>query len=148
MSPLRPARPDDLSTLLSIDASAGPYPWPESAVRRALSSGQVWLLEVAGEGVGFLVGQCVLDEASLLHLAVEGDRQGEGHGRSLLSRWLDRLTDDGCRRCLLEVRVGNASARRLYHGLGFTEIATRPRYYRIESGFEDAVVMEKNLIDA
>lgn len=147
MSTITVAQPRDLPTLLHIDASSGPYPWPESALRRALSAEQVWLLEVAGDGVGFLVEQRVLDEASLLHLAVEGTRQGEGHGRALLMQWLGRLAHDGCRRCLLEVRVGNLTARRLYHRLGFTEIATRARYYRTDSGFEDAVVMEKVLIE-
>jgi len=48
------------------------------------------------------------------------------------------LAPEGWENGVLEVRVGNAPARALYSGLGFTEAGMRKRYY---SDGEDALIM-------
>ena len=45
---------------------------------------------------------------------------------------------------LLEVRVSNAPAIRLYEKLGFVQVGRRPRYYT--NPREDALILRKELI--
>lgn len=142
MKALQRAEPADLDTLLQLDSAAGTYPWPHTALERALEAGQVWKLAIADQTLGFLVESRVLDETTLMHLAVDGRHQGRGHARQALSGWLEQLARDGQNRCFLEVRFSNYPARHLYESLGFTKIGIRPDYYPADGGFEDAIVME------
>jgi ribosomal-protein-alanine N-acetyltransferase len=45
----------------------------------------------------------------------------------------------------LEVGEANRAARALYDGLGFRVIGRRHRYYATPAGFEDALVMRRDL---
>ena len=47
--------------------------------------------------------------------------------------------DLGAAVCTLEVRLGNAGARRLYQEFGFKPVGVRPRYYTDNA--EDALIM-------
>ena len=51
----------------------------------------------------------------------------------------------GSKKIILEVRVSNNIAYRLYDKLGFEEIGLRKKYYRLPEGREDAFVMSKSL---
>ena len=51
----------------------------------------------------------------------------------------------GSKKIILEVRITNKSAYKLYEKLGFEEIGTRKNYYRLPEGREDAFVMSKSL---
>lgn len=148
MRRLESAHREDQSRLVAIDRSAGPYPWPETALQRALDREQVMTIRVEAEAVGFLVEQRILDETTLMHLAVESSHQGQGHARWALQHWLDDLARSGQARCLLEVRDSNQSAIVLYEALGFNEIGRRRGYYTTPGGTEDARVMARSLIDA
>lgn len=141
---VRPSH-SDLALLMELDASAGPYPWPQSALERYLTREQVLTIESEGCAVGFLVEDIVLDEVSLLHLAVEHRHQGRGLAQWALMQWLEELAVAGQQRCLLEVRARNQKAIRLYHRLGFERIGNRRNYYDSLEGPEDAWVMAKPL---
>lgn len=144
---VRPSR-DQLDRLAALDRSAGPHSWPESALKRALGREQVLTIDLDGVAVGFLVEDRVLDETTLLHLAVGADHQRQGHARWALRRWLGDLAGSGQTRCLLEVRAGNTGAIRLYQSLGFEDIGRRKAYYTSPDGAEDARVMAKTLTEA
>lgn len=141
------ARASDLALLAELDASAGPYPWPQSALQRYLDREQVLTIEMDGVALGFLVDDIVLDETSLLHLVVGNLYQGRGHAHWALARWLGEQATSGQTRCLLEVRAGNETAIRLYHRLGFERVGVRKGYYEAVDGREDAWVMVKELTD-
>ena len=135
---LLPARVDDFNALVILDAQAGPHPWSVMALQQALNESRVWQLEHEAELAGFLVGESILDESSLLHLAVAQAYQGKGLARQALRHWLVQLQRLGQQRCILEVRPGNAPALAVYRSLGFTQIGQRRRYY---ADGEDALVM-------
>jgi [ribosomal protein S18]-alanine N-acetyltransferase len=78
------------------------------------------------------------DEAHVLTIGVTRTVQGGGIGTALLR---DLLAAAGPRRVLLDVRVDNAVAQRLYERHGFVPIARRRRYYQ-PSG-TDALVMAR-----
>ncbi|GGX58668.1 ribosomal protein S18-alanine N-acetyltransferase [Saccharospirillum salsuginis] len=137
----------DRDRLAAIDRSAGPHSWPETALSRALERQQVLTIEIDDDIVGFLVENRVLDETTLLHLAVGAEHQGRGHAGWALKAWLADLARSGQCRCLLEVRAGNQVAVRLYERLGFEDIGRRKGYYSSPEGAEDARVMAKRLTD-
>jgi [ribosomal protein S18]-alanine N-acetyltransferase len=86
--------------------------------------------------------------AGLMHLAGEADVQtiavargqwGRGVGSLLLTELLRRAAETGCAEILLEVRVDNDRAQRLYERFGFQPVGVRRGYYQ-PSG-TDALVM-------
>lgn len=135
------ADPASIDRVLQIDLGAGPYPWPESALRRALNAGELLLAIADGTTVGFLVSQPVLDETTLMHLAVAREYQRQGWGRQMMQGWLAQQRLSGQQRLMLEVRRSNQAAISLYRSLGFDTLGQRRGYYVSTDGVEDALVM-------
>jgi ribosomal-protein-alanine N-acetyltransferase len=90
--------------------------------------------------VGYAASWIAFDEIHLLSIAVAPDERHNGYATSLLADVVRRGREAGARRIILEVRVGNTSARTFYERRGFAVIGVRKRYY-VDTG-EDAVVME------
>jgi ribosomal-protein-alanine N-acetyltransferase len=93
--------------------------------------------EASGVLVGFAAVRVVVGEAELDAVAVEPEARRAGRGKELLVAVIDALRADGVARVGLEVRAGNAPARRLYERLGFVQEGVRRGYY--ESG-DDALL--------
>lgn len=74
-----------------------------------------------------------------MNLAVASERRRRNLATSLVRQALDEARDAQAKRALLEVRVSNEAARRLYRGLGFRETGNRKDYYR--NPVEDAILM-------
>lgn len=139
------ADPASIERVLQIDLGAGPHAWPESALRRALNAGELLLAIADGATVGFLVSQPVLDETTLMHLAVAREYQRQGWGRQMMQGWLAQQRLSGQQRLLLEVRRSNQAAISLYRSLGFDTLGQRRGYYVSTDGVEDALVMALDL---
>src|SRR5690606_9650665 len=63
-------------------------------------------------------------------IAVAPRARRRGLGRTLLLELLAEARRRGAVEVFLEVRADNPGAQSLYTGLGFVELAVRPRYYR------------------
>ena len=63
----------------------------------------------------------------LQSIAVTRQARGQGVGSMLFSNAVERATAAGARRMVLDVRVGNAGAQRLYERLGMRVLAESPR---------------------
>lgn len=96
----------------------------------------------AGDLVGALVAWHVVDEVTVVDVAVSPTRRREGHGRALVEELLVWSRAHEKRLVLLEVRASNTPARTLYGSLGFTEVNVRRGYY---GDGEDAVEMHATL---
>ena len=72
------------------------------------------------------------DDAELMTIGVERDCQRQGVATRLLAALIDQARAQGARRMLLEVRVDNAPALRLYERYGFRRMGLRKRYYQPE----------------
>ena len=83
-----------------------------------------------------------IGEAELLRIAVDPALRRGGHGRDLLRHCQDRLARMGIATLHLDVRVGNAAARRFYEGEGWKEAGLRRAYYR---DGEDAALYNREL---
>jgi ribosomal-protein-alanine N-acetyltransferase len=99
----------------------------------------------AGELVGYAILQRVLDEGTLMNIAIAHSHQGRGLGSRLLSASLAALRDRGARRCLLEARVSNKAAIALYSRHGFVDDGLRPNYYSSAGRSEHALLMSCDL---
>lgn len=118
-------------------------PWSENAFYSELMNPlSLWLVAVDGERVaGYVGSQTVLGEADMMNLAVHEEYRRRGLGRQLVQALVERLTQQGCRMLLLEVRSSNAPAIALYEQLGFRQVGRRPNYYFKPR--EDALIMRK-----
>ncbi|WP_043270008.1 GNAT family N-acetyltransferase [Streptomyces sp. CT34] len=74
-------------------------------------------------------------------IATARDQWGTGLGARLLAELLGAATDFECREVLLEVRVDNVRAQRLYERFGCEPIGFRRGYY--QPGNVDALVMRR-----
>jgi len=136
----------DLEVAAKIDAAATDHPWSYAQFAGSLLAGDdCTVLEVDGAVCGFAIFSRVLDEASLLNIAVAPDAQGSGCGRCLLEYGLDAQVKHGAALCFLEVRASNYKAQALYQSLQFTVVGERKNYYPTKSGSEDALVMRWEL---
>lgn len=151
---VEPMQAADLEAVLGIERASFRTPWSRQAFLHELERNRVAALWVArGERdrdgtagaplVGYLCLWAVADEVHVTNLAVHPDWRGEGVGRQLLGTLLAHHRTLGARRAFLEVRPGNAEARRLYDGLGFKEVGRRRGYY-VDTG-EDALLLEARL---
>lgn len=130
---LRPATPDDLAAIDSLQAASPeasqwePRSYLDQDCRVAILQGRV---------AGFLASRRVApDEREILNLAVDPAQRRKGIARALLAEELSR----GPGRWFLEVRASNTAAIGLYESAGFERCGRRPGYYRDPA--EEAIVM-------
>ncbi|WP_316607938.1 ribosomal protein S18-alanine N-acetyltransferase [uncultured Ruminococcus sp.] len=90
--------------------------------------------------VGFLAFEQIMDEGSIVEIAVSPDHRRRGIARALINEALRNCT--GLCTVFLEVREGNVPAVALYESLGFERIAIRRGYY--DKPKENAIIMRKN----
>lgn len=81
------------------------------------------------EVCGVCLVQCVLDEATLLYIAVSPQYRRQGIASLLLRHQLSDLPQQGIERFFLEVRASNVPAIAFYQALGFSSCGCRPNYY-------------------
>ena len=114
--------------------------WSELAHSRGPEATRRYLLAVEGERVVGYAGLAVQgDLGDIQTIAVARDHWGTGLGRRLLTELLQAATAFECAEVMLEVRVDNVRAQKLYERFGFEPIGFRRGYY--QPGNVDALVM-------
>ncbi|MFC1417133.1 ribosomal protein S18-alanine N-acetyltransferase [Streptacidiphilus cavernicola] len=120
--------------------SAGMF-WSELADTRH-PRGTRWYTvaeDAAGEVAGYAGLMAVGGTGDVQTIAVAEPRWGTGLGARLLTALIGQAAAVGCTELLLEVRVDNPRAQRLYERFGFQPLGVRRNYYQ-PSGV-DALVM-------
>lgn len=142
----RPMRRKDLPRVMEIERDLYPFPWSEGNFRDSLHAGySCWVIEQGGEVIGYAVLMLAADEAHVLNIAIARGWQRRGLGSALMRHLIELARGYGAREIFLEVRPSNETARRLYQGMGFNEIALRRNYYPAPDGREDAILMALTL---
>ena len=140
---LREMLVDDLEQVMKIENELFSPPWTREGFFTYLTRRDAMFLVV--EEKGEILAYCglimVLDEGDITNVAVRPDRQREGIGYFLVDSMLKMAEITGIHIVHLEVREGNATARRLYERLGFKEDGLRKNYYTDPT--ENAVLMTK-----
>lgn len=118
-------------------------PWSEKSIASELENPlSVWLVAVdGGQLIGYVGSQTVLGETDMMNLAVVPEARRQGTGRALVLALVDALTEKGSHSLMLEVRVSNTPAQKLYESLGFSQVGRRPKYY--VNPREDALILRK-----
>ena len=118
-------------------------PWSERSILSELTNPlSCWLVAMDGDQLaGYVGSQTVLGEADMMNLAVAPEARRQGTGRALVLALVDALTEKGSHSLMLEVRVSNTPAQKLYESLGFSQVGRRPKYY--VNPREDALILRK-----
>lgn len=136
----------DVPRIIEIEHLGYSHPWSEEVFRDSFRSGYgIVGLEQGERLVGYGVLAALHDEAHLLNLCVRPGSRGKGFARKLLCTLVEGARQHAMERVVLEVRVSNQAARRLYLSEGFELIGERPGYYPDGSGRENALVMALGL---
>lgn len=132
----------DLSDILSIEWQSSQFPWSEGLIKSSLNSDSGFGLFDDSSLIGFTFFSQVLDELSLLNIAIAPEYRRQGLAYDFLAACLssELVINIGC--CFLEVRESNLPAISLYKKLGFDQVGLRKNYYPINGGRETAVIMK------
>lgn len=145
---LRAADPTDADAIAAIQQDSFDDQWSADSVA-SLLLGPANLSVVAereGRLLGFLIGQCVVDTAEVLAVAVVKEARRTGWGAALLTGFERVASASGAERVILDVAADNGPALALYAARGYETVARRDRYYATgRSDPVDALVMVKNL---
>ncbi|MGA5894011.1 ribosomal protein S18-alanine N-acetyltransferase [Streptomyces venetus] len=114
--------------------------WSELAHARGPEATRKYLVaEVGGRIVGYAGLASSGEQADIQTIAVTRDQWGTGLGGRLLTELLRAATAFECAEVMLECRVDNIRAQKLYERFGFEAIGFRRGYY--QPGNVDALVM-------
>ncbi len=142
---IRKMRRGDIGQIAKIEAATFLGPWPANYFRDCQAAGHdCFVLESGGVIEAYAVMVVARRVAHLLNLCVREPLRGRGRGRRLLTFMIE-AAEGRANGLVLEVRVSNDSAIRLYRSMGFEEIGFRRQYYPTAEGREDALVMFRAL---
>lgn len=139
---IRLATEGDLADVAVLETELfGPDAWDHLALRAELDGpGRRFVVAVDEVLSGYAVSRSIGDVVDLQRIGVSPAQQRSGVATALLD---DLLAHPGeADRMMLEVSAANVAAIAFYLRNGFTDLATRPRYYRDGS---DALVMSLDL---
>lgn len=134
---------EHLSQVLFIENESFTHPWSEQSFLAELNKdSSVKIVALENDKVlGYAVLETILDEGSLLIIAVSKNSRRQGIASALFDKLEEVREEKNLSFITLEVRSSNESAIALYKKKGFEIIATRKGYY--SSPLEDAVIMTK-----
>lgn len=136
----------DVPQVLAIERRAYAFPWPRRYFETCLAKHFTCRLLMSDHTIdGY--GIMAQSDASvhILNVCVRPERQGRGLGTRIVAHLLQRAKAAGARVAVLEVRVSNTVARRLYRRMDFTLVGRMRGYYPSERGREDALVLARLL---
>jgi ribosomal-protein-alanine N-acetyltransferase len=117
--------------------------WSEIADTRHPAATRTYLVAETPDGriVGYAGLAAIAGTGDVQTIAAARDHWGTGLGTRLLTALLRAATAAECHEVLLEVRVDNRRAQRLYQRFGFEPIGIRKGYY--QPGNVNALVMRR-----
>lgn len=132
----------DVPAVLAIERQAYAFPWTEGIFNDCLRVGyRCRILEQDNAIGGYGITSIAAGESHILNLCIRPPLRRQGLGRQLLDYLMDEARNSRVETMLLEVRLSNIAAIRMYQQAGFNEIGLRQNYYPAENGKEDALLM-------
>jgi [ribosomal protein S18]-alanine N-acetyltransferase len=142
------AKPDDLESILKLQAACGLSAWTADAYLAEFSRRDAIVLVSRpreGNANGFITGRIVAGlegaeaEAEIYNIGVDPDAQNSGIGRRLLEHFVKKAELLGVAAIWLDVRESNFGAIGFYKRHGFQESGRRRKFYTSPS--EDSLTM-------
>ena len=130
----------DIPEVANIEARVFSMPWSEQGFADALKQDTIFVTAKRKERVlGYCGMYCSFEEGEITNVAVLPEAQNQGIGKKIISGLLRAALEKNISRIVLEVRVSNTPAIRLYEGFGFQKAGIRKGFY--EKPREDAAIM-------
>lgn len=130
----------DIPEVANIEARVFSMPWSEQGFADALKQDTIFVTAKQEEQVvGYCGMYCSFEEGEITNVAVLPEAQNHGIGKKIISGLLRAAQEKNISRIVLEVRVSNLPAIRLYEGFGFQKAGIRKGFY--EKPREDAAIM-------
>ena len=133
--------PEHAEALATLEASCFDSPWSVQAFTAAFTQPIFSAFGIFSETkslAGYITVYQTEEELEVLNVAVRTELRQQRLGHELLGTALQTAKKTGILRAVLEVRVTNAPAIRLYESFGFQRVGLRRGYYH-DTG-EDALV--------
>ncbi|GGW74157.1 ribosomal protein S18-alanine N-acetyltransferase [Alteromonas halophila] len=133
---------NNVQAAYALHCEVQPNPWSVTTFEDCLTA-PYYALEVTSDNqfAGYALVLEVVDEATLMDIAIAPAARRQGLGQTLLDGVIAACHSHHMQSLWLEVRAGNLPALALYQRAGFTQIETRKGYYPTEDGREDASIM-------
>ena len=142
---------DDLDELARLALEAGETTWRAETFYPACRGDEKERAFIARDGdviVGYAVMALEVDDCALYSIAIKPSHRRQGLAQILFNAGVSWAREAGKTRCLLEVRISNEGAIRLYEKMGFRRDGIRKNYYPTQtSKREDALLMSLDLED-
>ena len=138
---IRTMQKGDVAAVAALEAQIFSMPWSAAGFADTLPREDVIFLVAyeQDELLGYVGIYCTLDEGEITNVAVAPAARRRGIARALLTELKQQLACRNVARIVLEVRVSNEPAIRLYEQLGFSMLGVRKNFY--EKPTEDAYIM-------
>ncbi len=138
---VRAMHTEDVETVARLEAEIFTQPWSSQAFLESLNLGNTVFLvtEEDRKITGYAGMYTALDEGEITNVAVALAERGRGAGRMLIEEMKKEAKRRNLARIVLEVRVSNYTAIRLYERCGFASRGIRRDFY--EKPRENAWVM-------
>lgn len=135
----------DIPAAAALERLCFSTPWDEQLLAAALEQPafRLWGVKDAQRLAGYVSIYHLAEEVEILNLAVAPEFRGQGVGKALLRQVCGYAEIQGVERIVLEVRVGNIPAVRLYERFGFRTAGRRKAYY--PDNREDALIYVRDL---
>lgn len=135
---------EDLPGVFEVEKNAFPIPWPISSFEEELNNilATYLVAKIDEKIVGYIGMLFVMDECHVLNIAVDTNYRRMGIATKLVNELFKHCKKHQTTYVMLEVRVTNIPAQKLYSKLGFKDEVLRKDYYKNPDGTrEDALIM-------
>lgn len=139
---------DDLEGIYEVEKDAFPIPWPISSFEEELKNilATYLVAKIDNKIVGYIGMWFVMDECHITNVAVHSEYRKKGIASTLINEMLKLCKEHRTTYIMLEVRINNIPAQKLYSKFGFSDDVIRKNYYKNPDGTrEDALLMSKEL---
>jgi [ribosomal protein S18]-alanine N-acetyltransferase len=141
---ISPLREGDLDQLMAIEVYSFPTPWKRGMYEQDLRTNthsRFYCVKhrETGELAAYIGSWFIYEEAHVGTIATKREYRGLRLAEQLIAYSALLAQNEGLSYVILEVRVSNLSAIRLYQRLGFEQVGLRRGYYT-DTG-EDALLM-------
>lgn len=141
MISIRDMRQEDAEAVAALEAQIFSKPWSKQGFLDALALGDTIFLvaEADAQIIGYIGMYVSLDEGEITNVAVDPHVRCRGIGGMLIAAMQKEAAQRELVSVVLEVRVSNESAIRLYERNGFVNEGVRKGFYELPK--EDAYIM-------
>lgn len=138
---VRTMQAKDTEAVAALEETIFSQPWSRQGFLDSLSLGNTVYLVAESQGkiIGYIGMYLSLDEGEITNVAVAPLERCHGVGELLIQEMKKEAERRSVARIVLEVRVSNVSAIRLYERNGFVNRGIRAGFY--EKPKEDAYIM-------